>query len=151
MLPEDKELYKKVYAVANQYEVLKPKEAEVIVKLKGKEAGTIQCMEELTELYARLTSRQPNKKLENSYYDEATGWNIDLAIPSSHIAILFPEAGDLTFSDSASHDTPALSYKVKRDQLKAAGWTVISVKPTQWEKSSIAEKEELVRYIRAKF
>lgn len=150
MLPEDKDLYKKVNAVANQYEMTKPKETEVVVKLKGKETETIHCMEEFTELYASLTSRKPHKVLEGNYYDQATGWSIDLAFPSSHLAILFPEAADLTFSASETHDVPALSYKVKRDQLKAAGWTVISVKRTQWERSSKAEKEELVRYIRAK-
>ena len=150
MLPEDKELYKKVNAVANQFAIVKPKEVEVVVKLKGKEAETIQCMEEFAELYASLTSRKPRQKPEGNYFDQATGWNIDLAFPSSHIAVLFPDTTDLTFSASATLNVPALSYKVKRDQLKAAGWTVISVKRTQWEKSSKAEKEELVRYIRAK-
>ena len=149
MLPEDREMYRKVNAVGNAYALDKPKEMEMMVDLERNSSEISPYAEEFIEIYTNIGGVRNAKKLIPNFHDLQTGWVIDLALPLSQIAILFPSASDLVPSSSTG-DVPGAVYKAKREQLKVAGWTVISVKRMLWDSSPKGEKEELVRHIRTK-
>ena len=149
MLPEDREMYRKVNAVGNAYALDKPKEMEMMVDLERNSSEISPYAKEFIEIYTNIGGVRNAKKLIPNFHDLQTGWVIDLALPLSQIAILFPSASDLVPSSSTG-DVPGAVYKAKREQLKVAGWTVISVKRMLWDSSPKGEKEELVRHIRTK-
>ena len=74
------------------------------------------------------------------YVEPLTGYSLDLAIPSSRIAIEVDGPSHFLLPDSQGVRAPNGPTKLKRRLLAAAGWRVISVPFYEWDGLNTADE-----------
>ncbi|EOD04367.1 hypothetical protein EMIHUDRAFT_221151 [Emiliania huxleyi CCMP1516] len=79
---------------------------------------------------------------EEEYLEPRTGYSLDLALPSSHIAIEVDGPSHFLLPDSQGVRAPNGPTKLKRRLLAAAGWRVISVPFYEWDGLNTADERQ---------
>ena len=77
---------------------------------------------------------------EEEHLEPRTGYSLDLALPSSRIAIEVDGPSHFLLPDSQGVRAPNGPTKLKRRLLAAAGWRVISVPFYEWDGLTASER-----------